>query len=226
MLAIPSKNCDLPKTPWSKTLSKYVSSVYTPALALQHAASFVEIESHQKAIYAGANQPPKQLGVSSGDELRVMLVRYSRLLGAMEIRFDSDVGSRFVWRDAFKKVEKQGETDLRFERACCLFNLAAEISHTAIFQQRSQADGIKQAAAYFQQAAGILEMVELVVGRAPWAGRTTAQRWFYEKAVADALGAKLLSGLAMQAAKLYSEALATFRAPPLAGHIAPIYADE
>ena len=243
MLAIPSKNCDLPKTPWSKTLSKYVSSVYTPALASQHAASFVEIESHQKAIYAGANQPPKQLGVSSGDELRVMLVRYSRLLGAMEIRFDSDVGSRFVWRDAFKKVEKQGETDLRFERACCLFNLAAEISHTAIFQQRSQADGIKQAAAYFQQAAGILEMVELVVGRAPWAGRTTvdlapstlralrtlcvaqAQRCFYEKAVADALGAKLLSGLAMQAAKLYSEALATFRAPPLAGHIAPIYAD-
>ena len=59
---------------------------------------------------------------------------------------------QFVWRDAFQRVVKQGESDLRLESAGVLFNLAAELSHAAIHTPRHDAEGLKLACNLYQQA--------------------------------------------------------------------------
>ena len=57
----------------------------------------------------------------------------------------------FPWRDAFQPSAKQAEADLRYERACTLFNLAALVSCAATHQDRADAEGLKRACTLFQQ---------------------------------------------------------------------------
>lgn len=102
------------------------------------------------------------------------LVEYFRLLSAMDSRFTSnELNVQFVWRDAFNRVSKQGETDLKFEAAVTLYNLAAEISTSAVMMNRSDANGLKTACNLYQQAAGVLEQLAAYAKDADWANRTT-----------------------------------------------------
>ena len=212
---------------WHVTLAKYSSKHHSPALAEAHSEAFASISSTRQeiatAVAGGVAAMNRGGGVS---DLRRTIVRYCRLLRVMEYRFDvSELGMRFVWRDAFQTVAKQGESDLRFEGACCLYNLAALCSLDAIHTSRATAEGIRQACALFQQAAGLLDLVENAVSQAPWASRTTgdlapatlrtlrtlllaqAQRCYYEKAVLDGMSPKLLSRIAAQTSLFYQEVI-------------------
>ena len=63
------------------------------------------------------------------EDKREACINYFRLLGALEMRFaSSELRINFIWRDAFQKVVRMGEADMRYESAAILFNLAAETS--------------------------------------------------------------------------------------------------
>jgi programmed cell death 6-interacting protein len=233
MLALPFKLPDK-AVDWPGALDKYVRRTYSKGQAEAHAAQFSAVAETRRAA---VSHPPTE---TTADEIRQSLVRYHRLLVALEGRFDmSQLRLTFVWRDAFKPSVKQGEADSRFERAAVLFNLAAVLSFDATVQKRSEADGIKQACQHFQLAAGLLHQLWQLVADAPWASEAAssgdlcphsidamktlmlaqAQRCFYEKAVLDGLSPKLLSLVASQAAIYYGLAADMLRADRMAARV-------
>eukprot|EP00962_Isochrysis_galbana_P046884 scaffold18987_cov109-Isochrysis_galbana.AAC.25 len=233
MLALPFKNPDK-AVDWPGALDKYVRRTYSKRQAEAHSAQFASVAETRRV--AVSQQPNK----NTAEDIRQALVRYHRLLVALEGRFDmSQLRLTFVWRDAFKPSVKQGEADSRFERGAVLFNLAAVLSFEATVQKRSEADGIKLACQHFQLAAGLLHQLGQLVSDAPWAGEAAssgdlcfhsvdamktlmlaqAQRCFYEKAVLDELSPKLLSLVASQAATYYGLTAAMLRADRTAARV-------
>ena len=209
MLAFPAKQSDDKKLDWSGDLNKFLTRAYSPQIAAEHKA---QCESIAKAR-AWAMRDRMAI-----DEKREACIHYFRLLGALATRFGSSEQLRinFVWRDAFQKVVRMGEADMRYESAAVLFNLAAETSRAGIKQPRQEDEGLKLACNLFQQAAGILDLLISHTASAAWASRSTvdlsppalrtihtlmlaqAQRCFYERAVLDAKSPKILSRIAAQ----------------------------
>jgi programmed cell death 6-interacting protein len=77
----------------------------------------------------------------------------------METRFPisadkGHVNLSFSWCDAFKPQKKTTQSNLHFEKAAVLYNLAAVQCQQALAADRSSDDGIKLACHLFQMAAG------------------------------------------------------------------------
>jgi len=233
MLALPFKTPDK-AVDWPGALDKYVRKTYSKRQADAHSEQFASVaEARRLAV----TQLPT---MTTSEDIHRALVRYHKLLVAMEERFDmSQLRLTFVWKDAFKSSVKQGEADLRFERASVLFNLAAVVSFEAIVQKRSEAEGIKQACKYFQIAAGLLQQLSELVADAPWVSESgssgdmcahslstmkllmlaQAQRCFYEKAALDGLSPELLSLVASQAASYYGDTADKLRGERMASRV-------
>ena len=127
----------------------------------------------------------------------------------------------FKWADAFEPDEQTVVHDWSFERACVLFNVAACLSYLATHCDRQTPDGLKQACALYQQAAGALVAVSAMVKDAGWAASADlssdtllaletlmlaqAQKCFFEKAEIDGMSTKVLVVLTAECAHLYEE---------------------
>ncbi|KAI0395655.1 pH-response regulator protein palA/RIM20 [Xylariaceae sp. FL0594] len=73
-------------------------------------------------------------------------------------KFPIDIGADFTWYPALGYTVDRPvvHNNLQFERANIIFNLAALYSQLAISSNRSATEGLKTAASYFNQAAGVL----------------------------------------------------------------------
>jgi programmed cell death 6-interacting protein len=222
-----------------KILHSHITRKFSRALADEHATQCAAVATARKTVVedakAGSNNHPDEV-------VRARLVQYYRLIRGLELRFEA-IGVQFMWRDSFQQVVKMGEADFSFEAAAALFNLAAETSRAAIYSDRSNEEGLREACLNFRKAAGILGVLLGLVEGAPWGGRCTvdlqprtlrllqhvmlaqAQRCFYEKAVRDAISPKLLVKLAKQLQLFYSDAEQKLQALPLRGHLPTLWPD-
>jgi hypothetical protein len=81
--------------------------------------------------------------------------RYLKSLAAVETRFpisgeQGNVRISFPWTDAFRPAKKSSQTNIHFEKAALLFNVAALTSQAALAVERGSADGVTQACKLFQ----------------------------------------------------------------------------
>jgi len=230
MLHLPLKSTE--KVELHKSLHRFIESAYSPAQAEEHREACAEAQALRERVRL------LTLGDSSDDTLR-LLSRYYRLLSALSTRFGGAVervASRvsFTWRDGFKSSDKAASADLRYERACTVWNLAAALSHAGAAQQRAEAEGMRCACQLFQQAAGALEALHALAIELPapptldlhpkaiLAWRTLmlaqAQQCYYEKARRDQMKAAVVSKLAAGVRAMSGEAAAMLRAKELKGH--------
>ena len=227
MLAISNKLSE--PAEYSKALLDYCEQAYGPdsSAVIRPFASLVE-ELRADAILSAANTVEAQ---------RNALRRYLGALEVLEEKFP--IGQplsattkvqfpplKFSWSDSFRPRNKVKGASVRFERACVLFNFAANQSLLARDADRSTPEGQKNAVALYQNAAGIFILLrDQVVPQCVAAGDALgmdlsdgavsmcaslmlaqAQALFYEKAVKDKSSRGLLAKLANQASEFFGTA--------------------
>ena len=186
------------------------------------------------------------MGTNTVEAQRNGLRRYLGALQLIEDKFPIGQPAKvpfpppqFVWADSFRpRIKVKGST-ARFERACVLFNFAANQSLLARDTDRSVGEGQKVALQLFQASAGIFILLrDQVVPHCVAAGDNIgtdlsdnslsmcaslmlaqAQALFYEKAVKDKSSRSLLAKLANQASNFYATAYQT--AIQLKDHLDP-----
>ncbi|KAI0025186.1 BRO1-like domain-containing protein [Xylariomycetidae sp. FL0641] len=77
-------------------------------------------------------------------------------------KFPIDIGADFTWYPAlgYNTERPIVHNNLKFELANVLYNLAALYAQLAIASNRANTDGLKTAASYFSQAAGVLKYLK------------------------------------------------------------------
>lgn len=77
-------------------------------------------------------------------------------------KFPIDIGADFTWYPSlgYNTERPIVHNNLKFELANVLYNLAALYSQLAVTSNRSDTEGLKNAASYFNQAAGVLKHVK------------------------------------------------------------------
>ncbi|KAI3328073.1 pH-response regulator protein palA/RIM20 [Xylariaceae sp. AK1471] len=90
------------------------------------------------------------------------LQAYAAQLVWISGKFPIDIGADFTWYPALGyNVERPiVHNNLQFERANITYNLAALYSQLAIGSNRTDTDGLKTAASYFNQSAGVLKYLK------------------------------------------------------------------
>ncbi|TGJ84217.1 hypothetical protein E0Z10_g4518 [Xylaria hypoxylon] len=86
------------------------------------------------------------------------LQAYAAQLAWISGKFPIDIGADFTWYPSLGyNIERPiVHNNLQFERANIIYNLAALYSHLAINSNRTDTEGLKTAASFFNQAAGVL----------------------------------------------------------------------
>nr|POE75749.1 ph-response regulator protein pala/rim20 [Quercus suber] len=140
-------------------------------------------------------------------------------------KFPVDLGADFTWYPSIGYQQGRGHTEnnIRFELANVAFNLAAMYSQLAFASNRATTDGLKNAAANFCFAAGVLKHLQLEIIpdlriSSPEAMDTLtleslqalmlaqAQECFWQKAVKDGMKDASIAKLAAKVSDLYNEA--------------------
>ena len=128
-----------------------------------------QLEAFREGRVRQASQSYSEKGAQ---ECREVFARYNLLaFQASVVTAAVSLGENsvtFQWGDAFDERETTAVADWSFERACVCFNLAASISFLATHTDRTTPDGIKNAAALFQQAAGVLGVVKGMTKEGAW----------------------------------------------------------
>ncbi|RKO97392.1 hypothetical protein CAUPRSCDRAFT_10935, partial [Caulochytrium protostelioides] len=136
------------------------------------------------------------------------------------------------WTDAFRGEPQPLTGCLQYEKAAVLYNIAAVYSRMGCNQNLQSKEGLKQAAALFQKAAGMIQYIHtalvprfseavesdmsesaLEAQNALLLGQAT--QCFFERAMTDAISSAVMSMVAAQVADYYQMALikATTGAP-------------
>ncbi|KAI0385432.1 BRO1-domain-containing protein [Hypomontagnella monticulosa] len=140
-------------------------------------------------------------------------------------KFPIDIGADFTWYPAlgYNTERPIVHNNLKFELANILYNLAALYSQLAIASNRSSTDGLKTAASYFSQSAGVLthlkneviselrttppeDMEEHTLGSLIQLQLAQAQECYWQKAVMDGYKDASIAKLAAKVSDLYNEA--------------------
>ena len=122
MFALPLKQTE--RVDYSKSLHGFVEESYSLEQADEHRDAFAAVQTLREKVRTAT------LTEKGAEETVRLIARYYRVLTSVRTRFgtavdDSDGRAVFVWRDAWKTSEKCALSDLQFERAAVLFNLAA-----------------------------------------------------------------------------------------------------
>ncbi len=85
------------------------------------------------------------------------IFRYYKALTVMETRFPiskdkAHVMISFTWYDAFRASKRTEQYSIHFEKAAIMFNLGAVLTQQALACDRTQDQGMKDAAKKFQVA--------------------------------------------------------------------------
>lgn len=217
MLAVPCKNGK--GLDWSGPLRSYLSQNYSPEILDEHASSIQRLSTTREVI-VGDNS------TSTGASVE-QLESYLKMLNHVQPRFPIGEGGlklNFVWYDALNPKKKVAMGNIEYEKAAALFNLGAVLSKQGMVQDRSDANGLKKACGFFQQAAGIFEYLQDEIIDNAIIGPVTsdlsaeglsmlknlmlgqAQACFYEKAITAKMKAGVLAKLSAQAALYYEKA--------------------
>lgn len=140
-------------------------------------------------------------------------------------KFPIDIGADFTWYPAlgYNTERPVVHNNLKFELANILYNLAALYSQLAIASNRSTTEGLKTAASYFSQSAGVLkhlktevipelrttppeDMDEHALDSLIQLQLAQAQECFWQKAVMDGYKDASIAKLAAKVSDLYNEA--------------------
>ncbi|OTA91726.1 hypothetical protein M434DRAFT_397004 [Hypoxylon sp. CO27-5] len=140
-------------------------------------------------------------------------------------KFPIDIGADFTWYPAlgYNTERPIVHNNLKFELANILYNLAALYSQLAIASNRSSTEGLKTAASYFSQSAGVLthlktevipelrttppeDMDEHTLDSLVQLQLAQAQECFWQKAVMDGYKDASIAKLAAKVSDLYNEA--------------------
>lgn len=148
---------------------------------------------------------------------RDLLFRYFHIVEMLELRFP-ELEAPFVWLDSFTHAPTEQMTTA-YEKACVLFNAAAQITRVSMQQNRSDSskDALKRAYTGLRQAAGLLEYIKNNFMYAPSDDMkgpaleslsklllAQASEVFLEKTIHDAKGEALIAKLASHTAHAYS----------------------
>eukprot|EP00941_MAST-03F_sp_MAST-3F-sp1_P001555 g1555.t1 len=139
-----------------------------------------------------------------------------------------DVRILFSWQNAFaRQPRKTSKHSLAFEKAAVLYNIGALDTHCGVEIDRSQPEGLKNAAKHMQRAAGSFsaalqiatdaggfeeDLSEGMLELCRDIALSSAQTCFYEKAVMTKMSNKLLARLALGTADSFRQAAATCEA--------------
>ena len=153
------------------------------------------------------------------------LSRYAAQLVFMGGKFPIDIGVDFTWYPAlgFNTQRPITESNIRYELANILFNLAALYSQLACSVNRSTADGLKTGYNYFCQAAGVVshlktsvipemrstppeDMDVMTLESVQHLMLAQAQECFWAKAVKDELKDGTIAKLAAKVSDFYDQA--------------------
>jgi programmed cell death 6-interacting protein len=153
------------------------------------------------------------------------LQAYAAQLVWMGGKFPVDIGAEFTWYPAlgYNTEKPVVHNSLKYELANVLYNLAALYSQLALASNRNDTTGLKTAADYFGQAAGVLKHVKDDV--VPELGAASSedmdehtleslmqlqlaqcQECFWQKAVMDGYKDASIAKLAARASDLFNEA--------------------
>lgn len=180
----------------------------------------LKLDGMRERVRAGM----EKVDENSAEDLKVTLVEYLSLLHKTSVicagisLTEAELG--FKWSDAFDTKAFGHVDNWTFERACVLFSLAASLAFTATHRDRGTAEGVKLAAADFQLAAGVLDMLLGELRTSPWKGSpdlsvdtistlmklmlAQAQKCFYEKARDDGKSNSMLAKLTAECALVSS----------------------
>jgi len=186
---------------------------------------------------------------TTSEALATELLAYEWQLEQLQLRLDfagTELGCRFVWRDAWKPKNKAEKTDLEWERVCVLFNAAAALSFSAghAMARGPEQGGLREAVGLYQRAAGCHERIHAIVRAAIWGlsprwdpdslpteltldfvsalrdlALAQAQEAFYCKAVAERLSPSVCAKLAAASAELFSSSKVFFDRPAVVSYI-------
>ncbi|KAK9909798.1 hypothetical protein WJX75_007558 [Coccomyxa subellipsoidea] len=229
LLAVHCKKTDSVdlKTPiWN-----YIAATYSEHQANDAADDLATVQQLRSEIVGLTGSLP---------QLHETICKYYRALCLMETRFpiSRDAGHiplSFVWYDAFRHTKKTEQCSIHFEKAAVLFNLAAVLTQQALNADRSTDTGRKEAAKFFQEAAGsFAELRDVVslrvesprpVDVSPEAANmleklclAQAQEVTYEKFRADAKSPGILARLTRQVSVYYDEVARALAVYPLSQH--------
>lgn len=179
--------------------------------------------SHWVSLRADANSG--NIHASAVDTI----LRYHAQLVLMLTKLPVDIDLQITYSHAFQPSQQPLTlSNLAYERVCVLFNLAALFCELAEGQDRTSADGIRRASAYYQNAAGtftyILEnaippfvaslthpmsssdLAKPVVKTLEYLMLAQAAECYWQKAVMDPLRNGTIARLSMQVASFYGMA--------------------
>lgn len=148
MLHLPLKGTE--KIELQKQLYRFVELAYSTEQAEEHRDAF-----HDAAQLRERVRQTNLTDKTAAETVR-LLAKYHRLLTTMRSRFSSEAleGTEqcvnFSWRDAFKADDKLTRSEITFETACVLFNLAAALSYSASLEDRTTPTGLRAACQAFQ----------------------------------------------------------------------------
>lgn len=173
-------------------------------------------------------------------DLRETLGRYYKALTVMETRFPiskdrEHVMLSFTWYDAFRASKRAEQYSIHFEKAAVMFNIGAVLTQQALACDRTQDQGMKDAAKRFQEAAGAFANLRDVASLRVEQPRPVdispecasmlerlclaqAQECIFEKARADSKSPAILARLTKQVSAFYDDVLRLLSSPPLNAH--------
>lgn len=190
---------------------------------------------------------PTSLSSDSLADRRDLFQSYYRALCALERRLPvsrnpyrngsaTAFSFAFTWQDAFTPSHRASMRNMHLEKAAILFNLGAVHSQMALWADRAEVAGLKQACSSFQAAAGAfaslrdkeaaeMSVEDVTVDLTPeCAGMlenlmlAQAQECFFDMAVGNSKPPSLCSKIARQVALFYEETHAALNDPVLNRH--------
>lgn len=225
MLAIPAKRADVSEL--SKTLKTFFTSKFPADSA--HFENDITSFQQLRSAAVSITDPMDQVGQQH-------LLRYNYHVSVMVLRlndFEKEMKLNFSWYDAYRPSRRFTSSNIYFDMAGVLWNMASFESTRAATMDRSTDEGVRQACRGFQQAAGIIDHIlrnitpKIKSGLSPDLSNESlemvkglmlaqAQACFYEKAVRDrrsggSMKPAVLSKLAFEASSLFSSALSYAR---------------
>ena len=148
MLHLPLKTTE--KVELQKSLYRFVELAYSTAQAEEHRDAFQDAAQLRERVRQAT------LSEKTAAETVRLYARYHRLLTTMRSRFNAEAIESteqwvsFTWKDAFKAADKLSRSEITYEMACVLFNLAAALSYSASLEDRTTPTGLRAACQAFQ----------------------------------------------------------------------------
>ncbi|CAL8461578.1 g1109 [Coccomyxa elongata] len=229
LLAVHCKKTD--SVDFKTPIWNYIAATYSEHQANDAADDLATVQQLRSEIVGLTGSLP---------QLHETICKYYRALCLMETRFpiSRDAGHiplSFVWYDAFRHTKKTEQCSIHFEKAAVLFNLAAVLTQQALNVDRSTDTGRKEAAKYFQEAAGTFAELRDVVSLRVEAPRPVdvspeaanmleklclaqAQEVTFEKFRADGKSPSILARLSRQVSMYYDDVASVLPHYPLSQH--------